>query len=122
MVKEAEEHAEEDRKRREEVDARNEVDALAHRAEQLLNELGDQVPVNQKAQAEQLVSDARQAIAEEAGTDRVRPLISDLQQIIQALPSGAAAAGQGGGNGTTTEEEAATEDEEDVVDAEFTRE
>jgi molecular chaperone DnaK len=123
MIKEAEEHASEDRQRREEVDARNELDALAHRAEQLVQELGEQLPVNQKAQAEQLVSDAREAIAAEAGLDRVRPLISDLQQIVQALPSAAAAAGQSAGNGAAGEGEgeAAGEDDE-VVDAEFTRE
>jgi molecular chaperone DnaK len=121
MVKEAEEHAEEDRKRREEVDARNELDALAHRAGQLVQELGEQLPSNQKAQAEQLVSDARQAIEEEAGLDRVRPLISDLQQIVQALPSAAGATAQTGGDGGAGEEQAAAEDDE-VVDAEFTRE
>jgi molecular chaperone DnaK len=123
MIKEAEEHAAEDRQRREEVDARNELDALAHRAEQLAQELGERLPVNQRAQAEQLVADGRQAIAEEAGLDRVRPLISDLQQIVQALPSAAAAAGQNGangGNGATAEGDAAEDDE--VVDAEFTRE
>jgi molecular chaperone DnaK len=121
MVKEAEEHAAEDRQQREEIDARNELDALAHRAEQLATELADQLPVNQKAQAEQLVADARQAIAEEAGLDRVRPLISDLQQIVQALPSAAAGSGNGaGGNGGG--QGAASEDDEEVVDAEFTRE
>jgi molecular chaperone DnaK len=122
MVKEAEEHAEEDRKRREEIDARNELDALAHRAEQLLQELGDQVPVNQRGQAEQLINDARQAMAEEAGMDRVRPLISDLQQIVQALPSAAAAAGQAAPDGGGGEGGQAAEEEDEVVDAEFTRE
>jgi molecular chaperone DnaK len=121
MIEEAEEHAGEDKQRREEIDARNELDALAHRAEQLVQELGEQLPINQKAQAEQLVSDARQAIAEEAGLDRVRPLISDLQQIVQALPGAAAAAGQSTGNGASGEGEKAGEDDE-VVDAEFTRE
>ncbi len=121
MIKEAEEHAAEDRQRREEVDARNELDALAHHAEQLVQELGEQLPVNQKARAEQLVSDARQAIAEEAGLDRARPLISDLQQIVQALPSAAAAGGQNGGSGAAAEGEAGAGDDE-VVDAEFTRE
>jgi molecular chaperone DnaK len=126
MVREAEQHSEEDRRRREEIDARNELDALAYRAEQLLGELGDRVPVHDKARAEQLVADARQAISEQAGLDRVRPLISDLQQIVQALPSAAAAAGaaQPGGNGagTTQGDGAQAGDDEEVVDAEFTRE
>ena len=121
MVRDADEHASEDRRRREEIDARNDLDALAYRAEQLVTELQDRLPVNEKARAEQLVADARQAIEEQAGLDRVRPLISDLQQIVQALPSAAAAAGApaggvGGGNGGD-----AAADDEEVVDAEFTR-
>jgi molecular chaperone DnaK len=121
MVREAEEHAGEDRQRREEIDARNELDALAHRAEQLVTELQDRLPVNQKAQADQLVADARQAIEEQAGLDRVRPLISDLQQIVQALPSAAAASAPAGGDGGPGDGAGEATDEE-VVDAEFTRE
>ncbi len=82
MVRDAEEHADEDRRRREEIDARNELDSLAYRAEQLVQQLQDRLPVNEKARAEQLVADARQAIQEEAGLDRVRPLIADLQQVV----------------------------------------
>jgi len=124
MVSEAEQHAGEDRRRREEIDARNELDSLAYRAEQLVEELQDRLPVNEKARAEQLVADARQAIEEQAGLDRVRPLISDLQQIIQALPSAAAAADApgGGGNGNGDGGGDAAADDEEVVDAEFTRE
>jgi molecular chaperone DnaK len=127
MVEEAREHSEEDRRRREEIDARNELDALAYQAGQLLEQLQDSLPVNEKARAEQLIADARQAVEEQAGLDRVRPLISDLQQIVQALPSAAAAAGAtagagaagDGGNGGPGEP---AEDDEEVVDAEFTRE
>jgi molecular chaperone DnaK len=125
MIKEAEEHAAEDKQRREEVDARNELDALAHRAEQLVEELQEQLPVNQKAQAEQLVADARQAIEEEAGLDRVRPLISDLQQIVQALPSAATASSSSADNGAAgngAEGQPTADEEDEVVDAEFTRE
>jgi molecular chaperone DnaK len=124
MVREAEQHSQEDRRRREEIDARNELDALAYRAEQLVNELGDRLPVHEKARAEQLVADARQAIQEQAGLDRIRPLTSDLQQIVQALPSAASAAGAGqpaGGDGAGGGDGTAADDEE-VVDAEFTRE
>ena len=87
MIREAEQHAEEDRRRREEIDARNELDSLAYRVEQLIQELQDRLPVHEKARAEQLVADARQAIEEQAGLDRVRPLIADLQQLVQALPA-----------------------------------
>jgi molecular chaperone DnaK len=124
MVADAQQHASEDRHRREEIDARNELDSLAYRVDQLLSELQDRLPVNEKARAEQLVADARQAIQEEAGIDRVRPMVSDLQQLVQSLPAAATvgagtggdrAGGNGGGAGQA-------EAEEEVVDAEFTRE
>jgi molecular chaperone DnaK len=125
MLREAEQHAEEDRRRREEIDARNELDTLAYRVEQLVGELQDRLPVHEKARAEQLVADARQAIQEGAGLDRVRPLIADAQQMVQALPaSAAAAAGAQSGNGAGSEAGpgATADEDEEVVDAEFTRE
>jgi molecular chaperone DnaK len=123
MIREAEQHAEEDRRRREEIDARNELDTVAHRAEQLVGELQDRLPVHEKARAEQLIADARQALDEQVGLDRARPLISDLQQLLQSLPSAAATpAGEAaGGNGGPASGQEQPEDEE-VVDAEFTRE
>src|SRR4051794_7286320 len=75
MVNEAQRNAEADRRRREEIDARNELDALAYRAEQLVNEHRDNLPENERARAEALIAEARQALQEEAGLDRVRPLI-----------------------------------------------
>jgi molecular chaperone DnaK len=128
MIRLAEANAVEDRRRREEIDARNELDSLAYRLEQLLRELQERLPVNEKARAEQSVSDARQAITEQAGLDRVRSLISDLQQLVQSLPAAAAAtagAGQrtsGNGAGDGSNGPAAQSDDEEVVDAEFTRE
>jgi molecular chaperone DnaK len=127
MVRDAEANAGEDRRRREEIDARNELDSLAYQVEHLLQDLQDRLPVNEKARAEQLVTEARQAVNEQVGIDRVRPLIADLQQVAQSLPasasaaagatSGASATGNGGGS-----EGARAEDDEEVVDAEFTRE
>jgi molecular chaperone DnaK len=125
MIREAEQNAQEDRRRREEIDARNELDSLAYRVEQLLRDLQDRLPVNEKARAEQLVADARRAIEEQAGLDRVRPMIADLQQMVHSLPAAATtAAGAGAGNGSRGNGaggEATAEDDE-VVDAEFTRE
>ncbi len=123
MVKDAEAHAEEDRGRREEIDARNELDSLAYQVDHLLGQLQDNLPVHEKARAEQLVAEARSAIEQQAGLDRVRPLIADLQQLVHGLPAsasaaGAAQAGDGAGDGA---DRARSEDDE-VVDAEFTRE
>ncbi len=126
MIREAEQNSAADRRRREEIDARNELDSLAYQVERQLGELADRLPVHDKARAEQAIADARAAISEEAGLDRVRPLISDLQQLASSLPSAAAAAGAtaggngAGGNGARAED-ASAEEEEEVVDAEFTR-
>jgi molecular chaperone DnaK len=127
MIRDAESHSDEDRRRREEIDARNELDSLAYRVEHLLGELQDGLPVNDKARAEQLITDARQAVQDQAGLDRVRPLIADLQQLVHGLPASAAAQGAGHGSGESTNGGdnggAASEAEDgEVVDAEFTRE
>jgi molecular chaperone DnaK len=120
MVRDAEQHADEDRRRREEIDARNELDSLAYRVDHLVEELQDRLPVHEKARAEQLVTEARQAIQENAGLDRVRPMIADLEQMLHGLPASAAAAASApAGDGA---EAGAVEDDEEVVDAEFTRE
>src|SRR3954471_1481690 len=123
MVRDAEQHAADDRRRREEVDARNELDSLAYRADQLVRDLQDRLPVNEKARAEQLIAEARQAVQEQAGLDRTRPLIADLQQVVHGLPASASAGGgsdqangDGDGNGS------GVTDDEEVIDAEFTRE
>jgi molecular chaperone DnaK len=123
MIRDAEQHAAEDRRRREEIDARNELDSLAYQVERLVNDLQDRLPVHDKARAEQLVRDARQAIEQQAGLDAVRPMIADLQQLVHALPASAsvgAGTSSGGGNGGVNGA-AETEDDE-VIDAEFTRE
>jgi molecular chaperone DnaK len=120
MIREAQEHATEDRQRREEIDARNELDSLAYRVDHLLTDLQDRLPVHEKARAEQLVGDARRTIEEEAGLDRVRPLIADLQQLVASLPASAAAATPSGGHDDGGEGAENTPDDE-VVDAEFTR-
>ena len=117
MVADAAQHAADDRRRREEIDARNELDALAYRANQLVGELQDRLPVHEKARAEHQIAEARQAIDEQAPLDRVRPLSADLQQLVQALPAASASAGTGGAGG----EAAPGGADEEVVDADFTR-
>ncbi|HEV2770442.1 MAG TPA: molecular chaperone DnaK [Solirubrobacteraceae bacterium] len=120
MIHEAEAHAGEDRRRREEIDARNELDGLAYRAEQLLGQLGEGVAVHDKARAEQLIAQARRAVSEQAALDRVRPLIADLQQVVHGLPASAgAAAAAGGAQAGDGARDAGTDEE--VVDAQFTR-
>ncbi|MFC4114048.1 molecular chaperone DnaK [Nonomuraea zeae] len=118
MVADAEQHRTEDLRLREAIDARNELDSVAYQVERRLGELGDAVPVHEKARAEQLIQDARQAIKEEAPVDRLRTLSGELQQVYHGL--GAAA---GGGPSVPPQgrtEQAPSGSDEDVIDAEFT--
>ncbi len=75
MVKDAEAHAEEDKKQKEEVEVRNQTDSLCYSTEQTLNELGDKVSADVKSKAETAIADAKKAL--EALTSRPsRPLAS----------------------------------------------
>jgi molecular chaperone DnaK len=120
MVAEAERNRGEDQALREQVDARNELDSSAYQLERLANELGDSAPVHEKARAEMLISDAREALKNDAPLARVRELTGELQQAAQALR----AAGQSGSSsaGPTQPGEpggASGAADDDVIDAEF---
>ena len=83
-IADAERHREEDHRLRELTDARNELDAAAYQVGQLLSQRGDSVPVHEKARAENLVADARQAVQEESSVERLRTLTAELQQVYQS--------------------------------------
>ena len=120
MVADAERYRTEDLHLRQQVDARNELDAVAYQVERRLSELGDQVPVHEKARAEQLVADARQAVKEEAPIDTLRSLTTELQQIYHGLGAGRPAGGTDAGEGTSSPPPPSSSDEDDVIDADFT--
>ncbi|MET8155554.1 Hsp70 family protein [Sphaerisporangium sp. NPDC005289] len=112
VVLQGERHRADDAALREAIDARNELDSIAYHVEQRLSELGDAVPVHEKARAEQLIADARQAVKEEAPVDRLRDLAGELQQVFHALGAGAQPRRPG--------QPSAGGPDEDVIDAEFT--
>ncbi|SPF02595.1 molecular chaperone DnaK [Streptomyces sp. MA5143a] len=125
MVKEAERNQGEDQALREAVDARNELDAVAYQVEKRLAELGDAAPAHEKARAEMLVADARAAVKEEAGVERVWPLTSELQQVLSGLSVHQGGATTGGpdqdttGDGATGGGPSGGGVDDDVIDAEF---
>ncbi|MDX3855357.1 molecular chaperone DnaK [Streptomyces sp. AK02-01A] len=124
MVQEAERNRGQDQALREAVDARNELDAVAYQVEKRLAELGDAAPAHEKARAEMLVSDAREAVKEEAGVERARPLTSELQQVLAGLAAHQGAATADGGPGQDAATGGPTSDGgggDDVLDAEFDR-
>lgn len=127
MVADAERHREEDTRLRQVVDARNELDSVAYQVERRLSELGDAVPVHEKARAEMLVSDAREAIKQpDTPIDRLRSLTGELQQVYQSVGAassggpGGPAGGGGGGGGAGGAGGAGGGRDDDVIDAEFT--
>ncbi|MFC9130379.1 molecular chaperone DnaK [Streptomyces sp. NPDC057099] len=121
MVQEAERNQGQDQALREAVDARNELDAVAYQVDKRLAELGDAAPAHEKARAEMLVSDAQAAVKEEAGVERVRPLTSELQQVLTGLAAHQGGATTGGPDQDTTGGGATSGDggDDDVIDAEF---
>ncbi|MGW3285137.1 molecular chaperone DnaK [Streptomyces sp. NPDC001002] len=125
MVREADSNRDQDQALREAVDARNELDAIAYQVEKRLGELGDAAPAHEKARAEMLVTEAREAVKDEAGADKVRPLTSELQQVFAGLAAhqaGAAAggpAGAGSPDGSGAGGAAPGGGDDDVIDAEF---
>jgi len=120
MVADALSHSEEDRKRREEVEARNSADSMAYQVERQIRDLGDRVPMNEKARAEQLIAEIRELVKNNSSdVARLRQLTSDLQQVASGLASAAysqasSAGTQGGGPGGTQPGGG-----DDVIDAEF---
>jgi molecular chaperone DnaK len=108
LVKEAERHAAEDRRRKEEVEARNQADSMAYSAEKTLRELGDKVPGNVKSEVEAKVNAVREALKGsdiEAIKRTTRELSEALQRIgaamyqQEAAPGGAAGSGPASGQG-----------------------
>ena len=126
MVKDAEVHAEEDKKVHELVDARNQCDAMVHSVKKALAEHGDKVSAEDKTKIEAAIKDAEEAI--KSGTDKadIEAKTQALTQASQKLGEAvyaqqqAAEAAAGGTSGGASGGGEAKKDEGDVVDAEFT--
>ncbi|WP_428420334.1 Hsp70 family protein, partial [Paraeggerthella hominis] len=99
MVKDAEQHAEEDRKRKEEVEIRNNADALVNATEQTLAEVGDKAPADVKAAAEEAIAEAKTALegsdmdAIKAATEKMQQAGYKLAEVVYSTEGAAAGAG-----------------------------
>ncbi|HEU0087614.1 MAG TPA: molecular chaperone DnaK [Pseudonocardiaceae bacterium] len=123
MVADADRNRAEDQRLREAVDARNELDSMAYQVQRQLDQLGEAAPPHERARAEMLITDARDAVQNEAPIDRVRALISELQQVLHGLLSRVGAPTGGGPAGHQDRSAPATggPGDDDVIDAEFDR-
>ncbi|NMF25845.1 molecular chaperone DnaK [Olsenella umbonata] len=119
MVKDAESHAEEDKKHKDEIEVRNQTDSLAYSTEQTLKDLGDKVPADMKKQVEGAVAEARKALdgtdmdAIKAAGDKLQEVGHKLAEIVYSDTNAQTAAGAGAGAAQPTG------DPDDVVDADY---
>ena len=121
MVKDAEVHADEDAKRKEEIEARNNCDSLVNATETTLNELGDKVPADSKSTVEAAIAEAKTAL-EGTDIDAIKAATEKLQQASYKLAEvaysnqDAAAAGAGAAGAAPQQDDGPIEADYEVVD------
>lgn len=102
MVKDAEQHASDDAKRRESVETKNQADNLAYQTEKLLKEQGEKISADKKVPVEESVKALREAIKTD-DADRIKAAMDDLNAKMQAfsaeLYAQAKASGEAAGAG-----------------------
>jgi len=121
MVKDAEAHAEEDSKRREEAEVRNNADSLVYQTEKVLREQGDSVPTEEKDAVEAPLADLKKAL-EGNDTDAIKTSTEALMAASQAFSQKLyeAAAKDSGAEGSSASGQGAGEvNDDDIVDAEI---
>ena len=116
MVKDAESHAEEDKKRKDEIEVRNQVDSLAYSTEQTVKDLGEKVPEDQKKAVEEAVAEAKTAL-DGSDIEAIKKAGEKLTEVGQKLAEivYADAQAQTAGNSDA----ASNSSEPDVVDADY---
>ena len=114
MVKDAEAHAEEDKKQKEEVEVRNQTDSLCYSTEQTLNELGDKVSADVKYKAEAAIADAKKAL-EGSDVEAIKAAGESLQSVAYELAQVVYADAQQQTDGAAGAQSA----DDDVVDADY---
>jgi len=128
MVREAEEFAEQDRKRREEVEVRNQADSLVYSTEKLLKENADKIPADRKSEVDDAIAETKKAL-EGSDVEAIKSASEKLAQAAQQIGTAMYAQAQqeqaqaaGGGDGSTAGAQSGDSQaggDEDVVDAEI---
>ncbi|WEK04156.1 MAG: molecular chaperone DnaK [Candidatus Devosia phytovorans] len=116
MVKEAEQNAESDKKRREAVEAKNQAESLIHSTEKSLSEYGDKVSAEIKTEIETAITDLKAVVDGEDGDvikEKTDALAQASMKLGEAMYKASQAEAEAKANGTQDE------DEDDVVDADF---
>jgi molecular chaperone DnaK len=127
LVRDAESHADEDKQRREEIEAKNQLDTLTYQVEKMLNENRDKISGSDVSNLESAISDARKAM-EQGGLDNLRKATETLtkasHKLAEVMYQNAGAQQQGGGPGagagasSGTAGAGSTSNKDDVIEAE----
>jgi molecular chaperone DnaK len=122
MVREAESHADEDKRKKEEIEARNKADSMVYQTEKLLKENRDKLPASDVSTVEAAIADTKKAL-EEGGVDRINSAANALEQamhkVAEAMYKGGAQAGQPGGSTDGAGGGPSGQKSDDVIDAEY---
>lgn len=116
MVKEAEANAQEDSKRKAEIEERNQIDSLTFAADRLVSELPANAPSELKTNLEAKATETRQAIKDNAPIEKLRTLKEELEKELYALQNWLQANPQGG---TDNNNSTSNGNNDEVIDAEF---
>lgn len=120
MVKDAESHAEEDKKHKDEIEVRNQTDSLCYSTEQTLKDLGDKAPADVRKQVEDAVAEAKKALdgtdvdAIKAAGEKLQEVGHKLAEIVYSDANAQASGASGDASGAQ-----ATGNTDDVVDADY---
>ncbi|MFB7327846.1 molecular chaperone DnaK [Streptomyces sp. NPDC056190] len=118
MMREAEEYAEDDRKRRETAETRNQAEQLVYQTENFLRDNGDRVPADTKSEVEAAAAEVKALLEQQAETPALRTAIDKLASVSQRMGQAMYAQAQQSGT-ETTGPQTAPPDEDTVVDAEI---
>ncbi|PSF38855.1 molecular chaperone DnaK [Aphanothece hegewaldii CCALA 016] len=124
MVREAESNAGTDKERREKIDRKNQADSLVYQAEKQLKDFGDKVSSADKLKAEGLITELKDAIAQD-DDNRIKTLITELQQTLYSIgtsmyqQAGTTTEPTGTDDGATGGNTPPSGGGDDVIDAEF---
>ncbi|MBQ7271193.1 MAG: molecular chaperone DnaK [Campylobacter sp.] len=118
MVKDAELHKEDDKKRKEGVEARNQADGIAHQTEKTLNEMGEKIPAELRANIESALNDLKAVLKDENATkEQINAKVEALSKAAEQMYK-QASANQGGANGGSQNAQGGKKADDDVIDAE----
>ncbi|MBC7999218.1 MAG: molecular chaperone DnaK [Leptolyngbya sp.] len=129
LIKDADQHAAEDKKARESADSRNEADNLCYSVERQIKEAGDAVTSGNREKAETLIADIRMKIEQRGDSDSLKPLLDELRNVIVLIsqdasrqPAGAragAGGSEGGDSDGSTGGGKAGKGDDDIIDADI---